>query len=127
LVAAFFVTDLVALFFAQRAFIAADIAALPFALIFLFSGFVALDSAALGRPGPFFVATPDSNALACCNLDISVSISAMMRFVSMNPPYRHHSELMQYVIRQTTKKLAPLALKRGFCGQLLCLRIVQLA
>jgi hypothetical protein len=25
-------------------------------------------------------------------LDISVSISAMMRFVSMNPPYRHHNE-----------------------------------
>jgi hypothetical protein len=86
LVAAFFVTDLVALFVTQRAFIAADMAALPLALIFLFVGFVTLGTVDLGRPGPFFVATPDSNARACCNLDISVSISAMMRFVSMNPP-----------------------------------------
>ena len=68
--------------FAQRAFIAADIAALPFALIFLFFGFVTLGFVDLGRAGAFLVATPDSNALACCNLDISVSISAMMRCVS---------------------------------------------
>jgi len=76
--------------FAQRAFIAAEIAALPFALIFLFLGFVTLGSVDLGRPGPLFVDTFDSNALACCNLDISVSISAMMRFVSMNPPLDQH-------------------------------------
>ena len=59
---------------AQRAFIAAEIAAFPFALIFLFLGFSTFGSVDLGRPGPFFVDTFDSNALACCNLDISVSI-----------------------------------------------------
>jgi hypothetical protein len=75
---------------AQRAFIAADIAALPFALSFLFLVFVTLGSVDLGRPGPFFIAAPDSNARACCKLDISVSISTMMRFVSMNPPLNQH-------------------------------------
>jgi hypothetical protein len=90
LVAAFFVTDLVALFFAQRAFIAADIAALPLALNLLFIGFVTLGTVDLGRPGPFFIATLDSSARTWCNLDISVSISAMMRFVSMNPPINQH-------------------------------------
>ena len=76
--------------FAQRAFIAAEIAALPFALSVLFLGFITLVLVDLGGPGPFFVDTFDSNALACCNLDISVSISAMMRFVSMNPPLDQH-------------------------------------
>jgi len=57
------VTDFVALFFAQRVFIAAEIAALPLALIFLFLGFVTLGSVDLGRPGPFFIATVDSSAL----------------------------------------------------------------
>src|ERR1700730_4338524 len=78
------------LVFAHRAFIAADIAALPLALIFLFFGFVTSGLVDLGRPGPFFVDTFDSNALACCNLNISASISAMMRFVSMNPPLDQH-------------------------------------
>jgi hypothetical protein len=70
---------------AQRFFIAAEIAALPFALNFVFLGLVTLGSVDLGRPGPFLIDTFDSNALACSNLDISVSISAMMRFVSMMP------------------------------------------
>jgi hypothetical protein len=88
---AVFVAFLAAFFaLAQRAFIAADIAALPFALSFLFLGFVTLGTVDLGWAGPFLVATSDSNALACCNLDISVSISAMMRFVSMNPPLDQH-------------------------------------
>jgi hypothetical protein len=52
LIAAFFVTVLVALAFAQRAFIAADIAALPFALILLFLGFVTLGSVDFGRLHP---------------------------------------------------------------------------
>jgi hypothetical protein len=45
---------------AQRAFIAADIAALPFALILLFLGFITVGSVDLGRPGPFFIAALDA-------------------------------------------------------------------
>ena len=90
-VAVFFVAFLaVFLFFAQRAFIAADIAALPLALNVLFLGFVTLGSVDLGRPGPILTPTLVKIARACCNLDISVSISAMMRFVSMNPPLDQH-------------------------------------
>jgi hypothetical protein len=91
-VAVFVVFLAVFLDFAQRAFIAADIAALPLALNVLFLALVTLGSVDLGRPGPFFVDTFDSNALACCNLDISVSMSAMILFVSMNPPINQHNE-----------------------------------
>ena len=34
----------------------------------------------------------DTTHVACCNLDISLSISAMMRLVSMNPRSCHHNE-----------------------------------
>jgi hypothetical protein len=57
----------------------------PFALIFLFLGFVTLDAAVLGRPGLFFIAALDKIAPYLLDLDISVSLLAMMRLVSMPP------------------------------------------
>jgi hypothetical protein len=67
---------------------AADIAALPFAVSFLLLGLITFGSVDLGRPGLFFVGpTPISIVLACCRFDISVSICLIMSFVSMTPPY----------------------------------------
>jgi hypothetical protein len=69
LVAVFFVAFLAAfLALAQRAFIAADMAALPLSLNFLFFCLVTLGSVDLGRPGPFFIAALDSNARTCLQL-----------------------------------------------------------
>ena len=79
--------------FAQRAFIAADMAALPCLLIFLFFGVDTLAAVDRGRPGPLGLMptpTPVNNAFACWSLNISLSISAMMLFVSMKPPLDQH-------------------------------------
>jgi len=89
LAAVFFTLGFVAsLFFAQRAFIAADIAALPFALNFRLLALITLGSVDLERSGPIFAGpTPIRIALACCRFDISVSICVIMSFVSMTPPF----------------------------------------
>lgn len=61
--------------FAQRAFIAAEIAALPLALRWRFFGVLATGCLlALGRPGPLLSGAPVNKSLALCKRDISASI-----------------------------------------------------
>jgi hypothetical protein len=74
---------------AHRRFIASAILLRPSGLILFRGAAAAADAFAfllpLGRPGPFavFVEMPESNSRARCSLDISESISAMIRLTSI--------------------------------------------
>jgi len=73
LAAVFFILGFVAsVFAAQRAFIAADIAALPFALSFLFLGLMTLGSVDLRGPGPFVAG---ANTYQYCSWAIAPTIA----------------------------------------------------